>query len=388
MTRAIRAMSTMRRRYHIHLPGILFVGVTALLGIGAINSQNNMLFLVFGLCLGAMIVSGLLSGSMMMGLRLRRLAIPDAVVGQPLRIGYLIRSQTRHLPAHALLITERFHAEEPPPFPIRNACVVKVGPGERIKAYSTTTPTQRGKLSLSRIQASSSFPFGIFRKSVSIDQPAEILVLPRTRPVRRDLFYSIASHRFSASAPATNRRGIGNEFWGIREYVPGDSARLIAWRSAARTGELVVRQHTESPLSRIRVVLLFAPDRPEDHHEAIIEAGASTIRGAIESGIPVALSIPQADIHTQMGVTPAHLHTVLTILAGMGLGSSCANRAVQMPPNEDAGSVVLTNAPIQLDSPRTRVITLDQLPHALYTRANGLRRDTNLLATSHEEVIA
>ena len=39
------------RRYHFHFPGVLFAVVTLLLGIGAINSQNNLLFLLFGFVL-------------------------------------------------------------------------------------------------------------------------------------------------------------------------------------------------------------------------------------------------------------------------------------------------------------------------------------------------
>ncbi len=356
----------MRRRYHIHLPGLLFMGVTALLGVGAINSQNNLLFLVFGLCLGAMIISGILSGSMMMGLRLRRLAVTDGVVGSPIRIGYLLRSTSKYISAHAILIRERTDPGGVVPNPFPGACVLKVGPGDRVHAHATFVPTRRGKLRLESIEASSSFPFGVFRKSVSIRQPAEILILPRVLPVRDQLYRSLSSRRYNTSNALSNRRGIGEEFWGLREYVPGDSTRLIAWRSAARTGELVVRQHTETPVARIRVILTFARQRQEHDQERLIEAAASVIVGAIDRKIPCALSVHQAQLNTPFGVTAAHRRTLLSFLAELDPDTLSAVDTATQPPDADAAHLILTDAALSTETKASRVITVDRLDEEIF----------------------
>ena len=52
-----------RRRYELHSPGILYLTITVFLAIGSINSQNNLLFIVFGLLAGGVVASGVLSGS-------------------------------------------------------------------------------------------------------------------------------------------------------------------------------------------------------------------------------------------------------------------------------------------------------------------------------------
>lgn len=356
----------MRRRYHIHLPGLLFMGVTALLGVGAINSQNNLLFLVFGLCLGAMIISGVLSGSMMMGLRLRRLAVADAVVGSPLHIGYLLRSTANTISAYAILIRERADPGDIAPSPLPGACVLKVGPGEQVHAYAAFVPTRRGKLRLDSVEASSSFPFGVFRKSVSISQPAEVLILPRVRPVRDELFRSLVSRRYSTSNALSNRRGIGEEFWGLREYVPGDSTRLIAWRSAARTGELVVRQHTETPVPRVRVIIVFAQHRPEQDHERLIEAAASVIAGAIDRKISCALSVPQAHLHTQFAAAASHKRTLLSLLAELQIDTLTTVPQSTRTPQVDAAHILLTDGLPPADSHAARVITLEDIDHQLF----------------------
>lgn len=358
--------TTMRRRYHIHLSGILFTGVTVLLGIGAINSQNNLLFLAFGICLGAVLVSGILSGAMMMGLRLHRLAVSDGVVGVPLRISYSVRSNSKLLAAYAILIRERHPKPESPiALPI-STCIVKVGPGERVRCRALATPVRRGRLMLSRIEASSSFPFGIFRKSVSIDQPAEVLVLPRVRPVRDAIFESLAARRLQHGLASSSKRGMGDDFWGLREYAPGDSARLIAWRAAARTGELVVRQHTDAPISRVRVILLFSPARNDQDHERIIEAGASIIAAGINRDIACMLTIPQANLNTPAGLSPPHRHALLRALAELDSGTTIAQRAAPLHLEDDAAQIIVTNGYPPRDTPRARVITLEQLDQQVF----------------------
>lgn len=357
---------TMRRRYHIHFSGILFTGVTLFLGIGAINSQNNLLFLVFGLCLGAVLVSGILSGAMMMGLRLHRLAVSDGVVGVPLRIAYSVRSNSKLLAAYAILIRERHHAEPVPITPPISTCIVKVGPGERIRCSALVTPLRRGRLILSRVEASSSFPFGIFRKSVSIDQSAEVLILPRLRPVRDAVFESLAARRLQHGLASSSKRGMGDDFWGLREYAPGDSARLIAWRAAARTGELVVRQHTDAPIARLRVILLFSPARSDQDHERIIEAGASVIAAGIDRDIACMLTVPQANLNTPTGLTPAHRHALIRALAELDSGTTLAQREASLHLENDAAQIILTNGAPPLGALRARIITIDQLDQLIF----------------------
>ena len=84
----------------------MYIGVMLLLGIGALNSDNNLLFLTFGIAAAAMVVSGLISGSMMMGLRVRRICPEAAAVDQPLAITYEVENRNRFVPAFGLTIDE------------------------------------------------------------------------------------------------------------------------------------------------------------------------------------------------------------------------------------------------------------------------------------------
>ena len=84
--------SGIRRRYHIKVGGLVFLLVAVFIGVAAFNSQANLLFWTFGLMMGALITSGIISGAMLAGLRVRRLLPDHGAVDEPL----IILRQRRH----------------------------------------------------------------------------------------------------------------------------------------------------------------------------------------------------------------------------------------------------------------------------------------------------
>lgn len=80
---------------------------------------------------------------------------------------------------------------------------------------------------------------------------------------------------------ATQQSGAGLEFHSVREYRPGDPARLIDWRRYARTGETAVRQFREERAASIAIVVDTRPAarwarRPTDRHAVDRAASAAT----------------------------------------------------------------------------------------------------------------
>ena len=77
------------RQYHFAFGGVLYVAVTTLLMLGALNSQNNLLFAAMGVSIGGLVVSGILSGWALLGVRVERISVSDASVGRPMTIRVL-----------------------------------------------------------------------------------------------------------------------------------------------------------------------------------------------------------------------------------------------------------------------------------------------------------
>jgi uncharacterized protein (DUF58 family) len=70
---------------------------------------------------------------------------------------------------------------------------------------------------------------------------SEILVYPRVVPLP-DAALPPEVAGGQAPLTASNRKGEGSGFFGVREYRPGDPLRHVHWRTAARVGRLAVME--------------------------------------------------------------------------------------------------------------------------------------------------
>jgi len=285
-----------RRRYHFHPPFLLYAGVTILLGIGAVNSQNNLLFFAFGAALGALLVSGVVSGGMLMGVEAERTVPERGRVGVPLTIGYAVRNRNRWRPAFGLRIEERAARRQTGERVPSGAAFLSYVPRRSTRHASlTTTPKRRGAMELASVRIVSGFPFGILRKSVTFDQPATALIHPEHIDEAARLFTALAGVGGEAGSSRASL-GRGADLHGLREYTPGDSLRSIAWRASARRDELIVREHAAPGATQLWIALDLSggegssADRAQNER-AIAVAGTLVEQGA-SSGAPVGLVVP------------------------------------------------------------------------------------------------
>jgi len=95
------------------------------------------------------------------------------------------------------------------------------------------------------VRVESGFPFGLLRKSVSATDRDELVAGPRRAEIRPSVVPRLRGAARLAQSETSASPG-SEEFIGLRDYVPGDSARMIAWRPSARLGSLVVRQMVAS----------------------------------------------------------------------------------------------------------------------------------------------
>jgi uncharacterized protein (DUF58 family) len=154
--------------------------------------------------------------------------------------------------------------------------------GETQAVRSENRFSRRGIFLLGRITISTSFPFGLFRKTRTVTVEAELVVWPRTdRPVRT---VSPGGGRdASGSAPALGPAGPRGEYRGLRGYRSGDDPRDIHWRTTARTGSPVVREY-EQNLAETVWVCLDTRGEPGDAAEAAVETAAALAARAFKSG--------------------------------------------------------------------------------------------------------
>ncbi|MFO0961777.1 MAG: DUF58 domain-containing protein [Phycisphaerales bacterium] len=337
----------MRRRYHLHLPGLLYLVLVVLVGLAAANRPNNLLVWVFAAMLTAVLLSGLISGPMLMRLRTLRQAPRTARVGEPMSVRYWVTNESRLIPVFALSVREL------EPLVGSSAFVQHAGPRETVVAETVFWPQRRGPMRFGSFRVETVFPFGLVRKSVRFDEPSECLVLPRIERLRPGALRSLAQG--GVAGPSTSSRpGPGSDFLGVREYRAGDSLRHISWRRSAATGELAVIERSVDAPPRLHVVL----DLRRATADLRVDAGTQVPRDLEEDAIVLAASLlAQADRdgeETRLSVlglpSPAmpmrrghwHLQKQLAVLAALDLDAPRDPRA-RPPVDRERATVMVVH---------------------------------------------
>ncbi len=349
-----------KRRYHFHAPGLIYVGVTLFLAIGAINSQNNLLFAALGLAIGGLLVSGVLSGSSLLGVRIERHPIVRATAGRPLTLTYTVSNENRFAPAFGLNIVElpagrgRGAADWAGKFHPPRAFVSHISAKKSIVAESVLVPRRRGRCELRAVRVWSTFPFGLARKSVTFDFAQPFVIQPVMLRLRPELIERMTV-RSTVGVTSERNPGMGEEFFGLREYAPGDTPRRIAWRRTARTGDVVVRLHSAPAPVRLWVALRLDGAGGEGSPRAglcerAIAIAAAVARHGIAEGVAVGLAISSPRVIVPPGTGPRHLDRVLNELGLLDLTTVPRGAAAAPLPAPIArGSAVVVVHAGQLD---------------------------------------
>ena len=291
------------RRISFTLGGLVFTLGALAVGFAAMNTGNNLLYLVLGSMLGFITVSGWLSEQAISGLHIER-RIPSAItVGQPMRLAYRVRNLKKRLPSLAVEILEEGLPE--------SAFLAHVPAGGTADARSTNSFVRRGIYPLGTVTLSTAFPFGMFLKQRDIHIPGEVVVWPRSnRPVRAPSSGGGRVPRLGVSARGA--AGTMGEYRSLRPYRPGDDPRDIHWRSSARLREPVIREY-ERDGAETRWICLDTRAEPTDAAEVAVEVAASLVARAIAEARPVALAA--GDVVLEPGEGPGQLGRVLDVLA-------------------------------------------------------------------------
>lgn len=261
---------------------VVFV-VAVGLGIAAVNTGNNLLYLVFGLSLALIVLSGILSETNLRGIRCDPMPeIRGTAAGSTLVV-LRVRSVARRRPAYSL--------EAWPDVPgasVVPARFLVLPPSGEAEGVVRLTFPRRGEFPVRGLVVATTFPFGFFRKALILPSPTRVLVHPRVHPV--------PGAEVSPSAPGEERGrplpGAGGDFLGLRDFRPGDPPKWIAHRRSAGLDPPLVREFERlaSPVLWVALSNILPPGKDgEERLEQAIEKAASLAVAAIRRGRRVGL---------------------------------------------------------------------------------------------------
>lgn len=222
------------RKLKLTREGKYFIGVTLGVGFAAINTGNNLLYLLLGMLLSLIIVSGVMSELSLRQLTVVRRLPPRAQVGRAHLVEIEVFNHKQRVPSYAIEV-EDLRAGQPAD---KRCFFLKISPRSAQVAAYRRTPARRGRDRHVGFRVATRFPFGLFEKSREIEAEGELIIYPAVDPVVLPLDAS-GDRQGGASGIG---RGLGDEVLGVRPMREGDDPRDIYWRKSTHPDHLVLRE--------------------------------------------------------------------------------------------------------------------------------------------------
>lgn len=301
--------------------GWAFLLTTLGIGFAAVNTGNNLLYLLLSMLLGTIVVSGILSEQTVRRLKLSPAMPREIFAGSPATVGCVLVNTKRLFPSYSLVVEVPTEKGRPP----RVLYVPKLDPGrQRLHSWEETFP-RRGRHRLQPVRVMTRFPFGLFLKATPPILVDELLVFPAVHPLSPEDLRGLGG----SGGERDPRPGRGTDLYNLREYRWGDDPRLIHWKSTAKSGAVMVRELEAEAALRVRLVLEGPPPNADPEHlEADISRVASLASHLLDQGSRV--EIVGAGVFVPLGEGPAHRRRILEALAlydplAGGAGGSAAS---------------------------------------------------------------
>jgi len=275
--------------YDVTRVGIVYVVIVLVIGIAALNTGNNLLYIVVAALLAAILVSGFASALVLRDLELD-VRLPEHVFAGRAMLGRIVlRNPRRWLPSFSVSVvpvkkdragehwqwTPATFAVPPgrPPekqwfkfrdYKLRRVSTTELPPdifdgaayfpyvpaGGELKADLELRFDRRGLYQQKGFGLATRFPFAFLTKTRHVPLAREITVYPRVEPA--DEFFEVLP--LITGEFETFARGRGDDLYLIREYMPEDSARHVDWKATAKSGSLKVREFSREDERKLRIV--------------------------------------------------------------------------------------------------------------------------------------
>ena len=337
--RVVASRSRFPFSFSITRLGWVYIGAAFLLSVAAINTGNNLLFMILATSLSTIIVSGIAARSSLRSIAVSMQVPENVFVGEPVSIKVSLWNRKRFFPSFSLWVENldppdrrraRFgHAttgedsaassvlHHPAYFPI-------VAPGERRSELLVQSFSRRGPYRLDGFRISTRYPFGLFRRGERMRAQGEVLVYPHVHEVS-SYFHLLP---FLPGRLEGLHIGQGESLYSIRKYREGESARVVDWKATAKTGTLMSREYAREEESSVCLILdtiIHQPARSDSlqQFEKAVSLAASLAVHFSDEDAELELLTPREYVPRGMGTD--HLYRLLRSLAVVSCETTASN---------------------------------------------------------------
>ena len=266
----------------------MFFALVFGVGLAALNTGNNLMYMVLALLLAFLVLSGVLSESALRGIRVRRKPPGELFAEQTTHLVVEILNDQKRVPAFAVVVEDLVGPNVNAAVPGGRAFALRIGAGETVTRSYGLTPAVRGKLHLAGFRIATRFPFGLFSKAMIVEDARETLVYPAIEEVPTT---SKGGGLRRSGEARGGQAGTSPESAGLRGYAPGDPYRRIHWRATLRRGEIFVRDQEHEEHAEHKVHLRTRGVSEGDAFERDVRRAASEVVAHLHQGFRVGLDM-------------------------------------------------------------------------------------------------
>jgi uncharacterized protein (DUF58 family) len=299
-------------RYELTREGVGYVIAVLVIGIAALNTGNNLLFIIVAAMLAAVLVSGVASSIVLLGLGLK-VVLPEYVFAAKPCVGTITVFNNGRLPSFSVSVVperrkqrrhwrwQRTQLGVPPFRPrerqwfrlpdlqLRPVAAKKESPPilsrpvyfpylRRRHSESASVELsfpRRGRYIQNGLGLATRFPFSFLTKTRLIPFERELIVLPSVEPTQ-EFLTTLPTLRGEFEVFVAGR---GHDLYRLREFAAGDAARHIDWKATARAQTVMVREFTREDERKLRIVFDNpAPGQVKDEeYESAVRLTASLV---------------------------------------------------------------------------------------------------------------
>ena len=224
--------------------GIVFIMLSFIVGFSALNTNNNLLYLIFGVMLSLVVISGIISMINLSRLEIDLGSNPQLYALTPSELVFNITNQKNLIPSLSLTLEMNGNKSYLVYLPSRSTRPV------RINCFFN----QRGWNEIPILSLYTRFPFGFFKKWIKLEvKKNKLIVFPNIHKVNLDQ----NSETVPTGELVSLKTGHSEELKSIRDYSSGDNTKDIEWKSTAKLNKLMVKEFLDNEAKS--AVISFEP---------------------------------------------------------------------------------------------------------------------------------
>jgi uncharacterized protein (DUF58 family) len=292
--------------YHVTREGWIYFGSLVVVVFAAINTNNNLLYMVLSALLSVLLLSGFLSSVNFRSVDIRIRVPATCFAGESFPVSIEMRNAKSVFPTFSLKVGPA-NGHKLQFDPVYLTCLRAKETDNRISVASLN---RRGRYTISKVKMTSRYPFGFLSKEKDRATKAACVCYPEIVAKEQLNFAAIdllgANQRFE--------RGPGNDLYMIRDYLPSDSARHVHWKASAKTAVLKTREFAAEETRRVALYLdRQGGEEQNAQFETLVSHAASIAFHFIRDGVDVELITDEWA--SGFGGTQKHLEAILSYLA-------------------------------------------------------------------------